>query len=452
MSEHPEVVTPGGPGVPARGHAEAPPGADGPDRRWTPPVVYLFMELPFGAAVGFLMIAVPFWLATAGVSLADIAKVSATGFLPHALKILWVPLLDIGARRKGWYVSMVVATAALLAASVLLPDPARHLGLLTVLVTALQATAATSSAALNALIAITTHPSAKGRAGGYYMAGNVGGTGILGALALWLATNASPAAGGVLLAAIVLAAGATALVIREPRLAEDALLRGGSLLRALGHRLASMVRDLWRTLRGREGFTGLLICLAPVGCGALTNLFSGMANQYAASQRIVEVVNGLGGGLAGALGSLVGGWLADRMNRRLAYAVAGGVTALSGLAMLSAPMSPATYAAGVLAYSFANGIAFATWAGLVLEMVEHTAAVATKYALFTAASNMAISYVTALDGWASGWAGPGGAWAGMASASRALAFDAAITFAGIAFLVAMVIVTRRLSARALPAA
>jgi MFS family permease len=448
VGEHGGVAEGGEPGA-AGGRPGA---AEEPGRRWTPPFVYLFMELPFGAAVGFLMIAVPFWLASAGVSLADIAKVSATGFLPHALKILWVPLLDIGARRRLWYLSMVAATAVLLAASVLLPDPARNLWLLTVLVTALQAVAATSSAALNALIAITTHPSAKGRAGGYYMAGNVGGTGVLGALALWLATNAAPAVGGIVLAAIVLAAGSTALVIQEPRVAEDALLHGASLLRALGHRLASMVRDLWRTVRSREGFTGLLICLAPVGCGALTNLFSGVANQYGASQRVVEAVNGLGGGLAGALGSLVGGWLADRMNRRLAYAVAGGLTALTAVAMLAAPMAPATYAAGVLAYSFANGIAFATWAGMVLEMVEHTAAVATKYALFTAASNMAISYVTALDGWASDWAGPGGIWAGLESARRALAFDAAITFGGIAFLVGMVAVTRRLAARTAPAA
>lgn len=455
MSEHVEPVR--GAAAAAGAGAEAGPGSrqgSGPgpgsvpgadDRRWTPPIVYLFMELPFGAAVGFLMIAVPFWLSSAGVPLSEIAKVAATGFLPHALKILWVPLLDIGARRKLWYVSMVVATAALLVASVLVPDPARHLWLLTILVTALQATAATSSAALNALIAITTHPSAKGRAGGYYMAGNVGGTGLLGALALWLASNASPALSGIVLSAIVLGAGGTALVIQEPRAIEDALLHGGSLLRALARRLGAMARDLWATVRSREGFTGLLICLAPVGCGALTNLFSGMAKDFGAGQHVVEAVNGLGGGLAGAAGSLVGGWLADRMNRRLAYALSGGLTALSGLGMMLAPLSPTTYAVGVLAYSFANGVAFATWAGMVLEMVGHTAAVASKYALFTAASNMAISYVTALDGQASAWTGLGAAWDALGSARRALAFDTAVTFVGIGALLAMVTVTRRMA-------
>jgi hypothetical protein len=401
------------------------------------------MELPFGAAVGFLMIAVPFWLSQAGVSLADIAKVSAAGFLPHALKFLWVPLLDLGARRRLWYLTSVAATAALLAAAAMLPDPAGSLGLLTVLVTALQAVAATSSAALNALVAITTHPSDKGKAAGFYMAGNLGGTGLLGALALWLASHSSAGIAGMVLAAIVVASGASALVVDEPVRPEDGALRGGNLARALGRRLADMIADLWRTVRSREGFTGLVICLAPVGCGALTNLFSGMAREYGAGERLVEVVNGLGGGVTGALGSLVGGFLADRMNRRLAYALAGGATALSALAMLAAPMTPVTYAWGTLAYSFANGIAFATWAGMVLEVVGHTAAVATKYALFTAASNMAISYVTALDGWASEFRGLGGHWAVPAGARGALALDALVTFGGIGVLAVMVAITRR---------
>ncbi|HET8734794.1 MAG TPA: MFS transporter, partial [Anaeromyxobacteraceae bacterium] len=154
-------------------------------QRWTPPWLYLFLEMPFGAAIGFLMIAVPYRLSAAGIPLSEIATVSAVGFMPHALKIFWVPLIDMVGRRKTWYLGMVGVTAALLAAASLVPDPARHLGLLTVLVTALQAAAATTSAALNALIAMTTHPDDKGKAGGFYMAGNVGGTGILGALALW---------------------------------------------------------------------------------------------------------------------------------------------------------------------------------------------------------------------------------------------------------------------------
>ena len=416
-------------------------------QRWTRPWLFLFLELPFGAAIGFLMIAVPYRLSAAGVPLSEIATVSAVGFMPHALKILWVPLIDMVGKRKHWYLAMVGVTAALLAAASLVPDPARHIGLLTVLVTALQAAAATTSGALNALIAMTTHPDDKGKAGGFYMAGNVGGTGILGALALWLSTAVAPWAGGLVLALVVVASGAGAATVHEKPLLEDAAVRAAGVLRALGRRIAAMGRDLWETASSLQGFTALVISFAPVGCGALTNLFAGMAIEYGADQRVVEIVNGLGGGLAGALGSLVGGFLADRMNRRVAYALAGGLTALSAVGMLAAPMTPTTYTLGTLAYNFANGIAFATWAGMVLEVVGHTAAVATKYALFVASSNFAIATVTKLDGWASGFRGLTGGWDREAGARGALAFDAGITAIGIVLVLGLVRYTASRKAR-----
>jgi len=415
-------------------------------QRWTPPTLYLLLDLPYGAAVGYLSVAVPFWLAARGVPLAGIAALSATAFLPHALKIFWVPLLDVGSHRKLWYLAMVAGTGLLLAALSMFPGLLDRLWLYTVLLTAAQVTATTGHAALNALVAITTHERDKAKAAGYYMASNVGGTGLLGALALWLGSHTSPNVAGLVLAAVVFVSGAGALVISEPRRVDAALAAAEGALRALGLHAAAIMKDLWRTATSREGFTGLLISLAPVGCGALTNLFSGIARDFGASQRMVEVVNGIGGGLAGAVGSLIGGYLAERMNRRLAYAVAGGVTALSAIAMLAAPMTPTTYVWGVLAYNLANGIAFATWAGMVLDVVGNTAAVATSYALFVASSNLAISYVTALDGWASKFRGFDGSWEDAAGARGALAFDALITFFGIALLLAMVAVTRRMSA------
>ena len=415
--------------------------------RPTPPWLFLFLDLPFGAAVGYAMIAMPFWLRHGGVPLDQVGAISAAVFAPHAFKILWIPVLDIGSLKRVWYLAMTAATAALLVAASLVPDPLRNLGLYTMLVTLAQATATTGHAANNALMAITTRFEDKGKAGGFSMASNVGGTGLLGALALWVSEHVSPRAGGIALAVVVVASAALALRIVEPRRVDAAVARAGSVARALGLHLWEMLKDLGRTVRSREGFTGLVICLVPVGCGALTNIFSGMAPDFGASARTVEIVNGLGGGVTGAAGALVGGYLADRMNRRFAYAIAGGVTALSALAMLLAPLTPATYSWGTLAYSFANGIAFATWAGMVLELIGHTAATTTKYALFNAASNLAISYVTWIDGWAA--AAP--LFPTELRGSRgSLAMDVILTFIGIAVLLVMVAVVRRRGA-AVPA-
>jgi MFS family permease len=407
-----------------------------PARRYTPPALFLLLDLPYGGAVGYGTVAVPFWLAARGVPLETIAALSATAFTPFWAKIFWIPLLDVGSRRKLWYLASSGAVAAGLAGLSLFREPARDLAAFTALLTATMVAATTGHAALNALVAVTVRDDQKGRAAGFYMASNVGSTGLLGALALWLADHSSPAVGGLVLAAIVSGAGTLALLVREPRLADPVMAAAGSLARAAGLRLTAMARDLWATLRSREGFTGLLLCLAPVGCGALTNLFSGLAHHYRAPADLVELVNGVGSGAVGALGSLLGGALADRMSRRLAYALSGAITALAALAMLASPLTRATYAWGTLLYGLANGVAFAAWAGMVLEMVGHTAAVATKYALFNAALNVSINYVTFLDG-----ALP--ARLGWSEARGALLADALLTFAGVAFVGGLALAARR---------
>lgn len=407
--------------------------------RPTPPFLFLFLDLPFGAAVGYLAIAVPFWLRQGGVSLADVAAISGIAFAPHAYKVFWTPVLDLGARRRVWYLAMVVANAAFLVAASLVPDPVRNLHLYATLVTLAQVAATTGHAANNALMAITTRFEDKGKAAGFSMASNLGGTGLLGALALVVSERVSPRAGGIALAAVVLASGAVALRIVEPVRVEDAVARAGSLGRALLEHVEEMAKDLGRTIASREGFAGLVISAAPVGLGALTNIFSGMAPDFGASARVVEIVNGVGQGVTGAAGALVGGWIADRMDRKIAYGVAGGLTGLSALAMLLAPLSPATYTWGTLVYSFTNGIAFATWAGMILEVVGHTAATATKYALFNATANLAISAVT----WADGAFSESSPWRALRGSRGALAMDAALTAFGIVILAGMVAFVRR---------
>ena len=125
----------------------------------------------------------------------QIAAISGTAFLPHAWKIFWCPLIDLGPHRKVWYLVCSAITAALLAAAAMIPSGQR-VGLLILLLTAAQAFAATSSAALDALIAICSRDEDKGRAGGFYMAGNVRGTGVLGAGAIWLGDHSSPQVAG----------------------------------------------------------------------------------------------------------------------------------------------------------------------------------------------------------------------------------------------------------------
>ena len=410
-----------------------PGGADLPPRRFTPPPLFALTIVPFAAAVGYVTIPAPYWLATRGVSLAAIGAISGVALAPHAFKLFWAPLLDLGARRRTWFAISSLLTAALLAALSLLPDPEQHLGAFTLLATLANVAGTTACAAADGLMALTTAPGRKGGAAAWRMAGNVGGTGALGALVLWGSQRASTPLAGIALAVVTGLAALAALAIDEPRPLPPPA--GATWWASVRRSLGDIARDLWTTLRGRAGWTGVVVCAVPVGAAALTNLFSGMAPEYGASEDVVAMVNGLWGGLVGAAGSFLGGWLADRMNRRLTYALSGLLIAASALAMMAGPLTPGTYVWGTLSYNFATGISFAALAAYVLELVGGGAAAATKYTLFIAVANLAGSYVTALDGLAASWRGAG--------SRGALLADALLTLLGIAVLLAVAWATRR---------
>ena len=61
----------------------------------------------------------------------------------------------------------------------------------------------------------------------------------------------------------------------------------------------------------------------PIGTGAAGGLFSTIANDWYASGDTVALVNGVLGGLAAAAGCVTGGYLCDRMDRKMAYGLYG---------------------------------------------------------------------------------------------------------------------------------
>ncbi|MSP61061.1 MAG: MFS transporter [Myxococcales bacterium] len=385
--------------------------------------LFLPLNLPFGIAVGYATITTPFVLDKLGFLAMIATAAQQTGQLPHTLKLLWIPAMDARFRRRSWYIASVVIAAIALAATALV-DAKAHLSLYTALLFAANVGAATSSAALEGLIATTVPTEHKGAAAGWFNAGNLGGTGIGGAVALWLTQHQSPALTAGVLAVLTLVCGLPILFVDEPvRVAHP-------MLSAIGN----LARDLYRTAVSYEGWTGLVICLSPVGTGAAANLFSGaMHNDYGVSEHRVEVVTGLLGGLVSAAGCLFGGYFADLMNRRLAYAASGAIMAVIAVAMALGPTTVGWFTYGTLAYQFTSGIAYATFSAFVLEMIGHEGAVSTKYTLFVAAANWAISYTAILDGW--GYE--------RGRVRGLFLTDAAATAVGIVVLVAMVLWTRR---------
>lgn len=397
------------------------------------PALFFALVLPYGASFGYVSVAFPY-IAThsGGLTAEQAGALVAAAFGPHAIKFLWAPVVDTTLTKKIWYLIALglVVAGTILSASVPIDVP--RLPLLTTVIVASQVGLTLMGMACESFLAHDVPPAEKGRAAGWYQAGAVGGVGAGGGAALWLSQHLSA---GWMVGAII---GGLMLLCALPLLA---LSEPPPMGHGLGEAMLALFRDLKGIALSRVGILGIIVCLSPVGAGAASNYFGPIADGWHASADLVALVTGVIAGVVGAVGALVGGRMADRIGRRNSYAVGGALTAVTGLLMAVTPHAPWSYVLFTLTYSFFNGVAFASFSALVLEMIGAGAA-ATKYNIFASLANIAISYTTRLDGRAqTRWGAQG-----------MFFTDAGLTFAGIAVLLtASVLLRARKPAAAEPA-
>jgi len=364
------------------------------------PVVFMFLILPFGVLGGFLQVSIAYLLSHAGVPVERVAALIAISYLPHTWKFAWAPIADITLSRKAWYLIACAFTAVGLWVTAALPATATGLRLLTAVVLVSNFAVTFLGMSVESLMAYGTTGDQKGRAGGWFQAGNLGGTGIGGGAGLWLAQHL-PAAwmSGAILGVGCLMCCLGLLFVPEPQSTH----RGENL----GRSLVNVGRDLWGVAKSRTGFLALFLCFLPIGSGAASGLWSAVASDWHASANTVALVTGVLGGIASAVGCILGGWMSDRMNRQWAYALYGVLQGLCAVAMALAPRVESTYVVFTLIYAVMTGLTYAGFSAFVLEAMG-TGAAATKYNVFASLSNTPIAYMTSIDGWAHGRFGPAG--------------------------------------------
>jgi len=360
----------------------------------TPAWVFMILVVPFGVVSGFLTVALAYQMHQAGADAAAIGTLIALSYLPHTWKFLWAPVIDLTWSRRGWYVLSTLATAASLVAMGMLAQDLDHLGALTAIVLLANLLSTFVGMAVESLMAHCVLDSHKGRVGGWFQAGNLGGTGVGGGLALWLMQNRGFTAGqaGIVLGILCALCCVALLRFREP--AREA--RPATHL--AGH-LRHLWTDLWSVARSRFGFLAIAVCFLPIGSGAASNLWAAVAGDWQASADTVALVNGVLGGIIMAGGCLVGGRLCDRIDRKTAYCLFGLVQLMLAVGMSIAPRTEAAFVLFACAYAFAVGLTYAGFTAVVLEAIGRGAA-ATKYNLLASLSNMPVAYVTYVDGWA----------------------------------------------------
>ncbi len=361
-----------------------------PQQLFAKPYLIFFIVLPAGISIGFVTVTLPYLLTHRGFPVAAAADIVAVGVSANLWRFLWGPIADLSLSLRKWYWIGILASTASLLLLCITPFTVKGIALLTVIVFVSQVASTFVFLPVGGFMANRIAENKKGRAGGWFQAGLLGGTGLGGGAGLWLATHYSVAIAG-----IVLCLGSLVFALVVMRIEDVDSTKDKKIVTEL----AGLGRDLLYLLRIPVVlFVILLICM-PIGSGAAANLWSAIAEDWKTDADTVALVTGVLSALVSAIGSVVGGAVADRWGNWIAYLGAGTVCAVVTLVMAMLPYQPMVYIAGVLAYAFGVGLINAAFSSVLLFAIGKKNA-ATKYSLLSSLGNLPVVYMTTFDGWA----------------------------------------------------
>jgi MFS family permease len=355
----------------------------------TRPVTFFFLLLPYGISTGFVSITLPFFLTRAGFSVASAAAIVALGVSANVWLFFWGPVVDLTLTPRRWYLLAVMVSAATLFLLGIVPFQQNVIALLTAMVFISQIAVTFVVLPMGALMAYMVPDDAKGRAAGWYQAGNLGGNGIGGGLGVWLGVHFAKELAGATLALAMIAAALAIFFAADFRVVAGFGFR---------ERMRLMGRDILAMLRSAIPLLTLVLITSPIGAGAMNNLWSAVAPDWHAGPQMVALVTGVLNGIVCALGCLLGGWVADRFGRWWSYFGFGVALAFAAIIMAFAPWTKTAYAIGVLVYAFFVGTSYAAYSAIVVHAIGRGVA-STKYAICQSLGNIPVAYMTAFNGW-----------------------------------------------------
>ena len=359
-------------------------------RQSTHPFAFFFLVLPYGISSGFVSITLPYFLTRAGFSVAAAGAMVAVGVSANLWLFLWGPLADLTLTPKRWYLIGLTTGAGAIFVLSLIPFQQSATALLTAVVFLSQIATTLVILPLGGLMAHTVPDEKKGRAAGWYQAGNLGGNGVGGGAGVWLGAHMSKElAGSVLAVAMLLAALALYFASDVRIVSPGESFR--SRMRLLGHDLLAMLRLAIPLLT-------IVLVASPIGAGAMNNLWSAVADDWHASADVVALVTGVLNGIVSAVGCVLGGWVCDRFGRWWAYFGFGLALAFVAIILAALARSPLVYEIGVLVYAFFVGAGYAAFSAMVVHAIGRGVA-STKYAFCQSLGNLPVVYMTALNGY-----------------------------------------------------
>ena len=360
--------------------------------------MFFVLALPFGISAGFANVTLPFVLTHAGFSVAAAAAIVAVGISSNIWRFLWGPVADVTLTLRRWYLIGLFACAGSLFLVSTMPLDPNAAGVLTIAVFLSQVAATFVMLPLGGLMAHTVANAQKGRAAGWYQAGNLGGMGVGGGAGVWLAQHVSTTAAGAVLALAMIACAGALLLVPDVR---------PSTHETIAHRMRWVGRDFLALLRSPIALLVMVLVMSPIGAGGAINLWSAVAPDWRTSPDTVALVTGVLSGVASVAGCVATGWICDRYGRWWAFFGSGAVMAAIAIGMAALSRTPWVYVSGVLLYAVSTGGTYAAFSALLLHVTGRGAA-STKYATLSSLGNFPTAYMTAFDGWMHDRSGAGG--------------------------------------------
>lgn len=285
---------------------------DSPLRR---KILFGCLYLSEGAPIGYLWLALPTQLRASGVAVVEITWLTAMLVVPWTFKFAWAPLIDV-LRGPHWTLRHWIVASQCVMGVTLAPliwlEPAESFRVVAAFLMVHAFSAATQDVAIDALCISATAPGERGEYNGWMQAGMLLGRAMMGGGALVLSASTG---GWVIVAILILLTVFSALLLVMSRPPSEDVSHNRANVVALIQALQSVVADAATWYGLAFGVLG----------GAAAKSLDIIYGPYLIDRGLTEESIGwfsLGPKIGLMIvGSLLGGWLADRVGKRQCVAI-----------------------------------------------------------------------------------------------------------------------------------
>ena len=381
---------------------------------------FFLLYITEGIPLGFAAIAIATELRRRGVGPAEIGAFVGSFYLPWAFKWAAGPFVDVfrskrWGHRRGWILFTQVMMVITLAVLIVVPLP-QGLALFTAILFIHNSFGAIQDVAIDSLAVNTLHEDERGLANGLMFAGAaigqaIGGSGVL------LLTSYLPFQSTFLMVAASI--GLVTVLVVLPMKEEFVERLGGAIE---GSRMRAALADMrtfavqsFRSFVGSRGaYVGVFFALLPAGAMSLgLALQTNLAVELGMKDDEVGALN-FWNSVISAAGMVLGGWLSDKLGRRITlafYLAAMSLPVLylmwilqqAGYVMPRGPNSPPIpnlihqlWIANI-AYSVFQGLMYGTRSAIMMDVTNPKVA-ATQFTAYMAMMNLAIAFAATWQG------------------------------------------------------